>query len=100
MSTPWAPSLEWAISRSTMLPSRSVATVVAAYVRPDARVPRGDAGHVPEAARCEPEQRPVLLAAGVGQAHEGRSREVWHVRHDRHQDIVAVGGQGNHVGAQ
>ena len=74
--------------------------VVAADVGPDARVPRGDAGHVPEAAGGQAQQRPVLLAALVGQPHQRGRRQVGHVRHDRHQLVVAVGRQGDDLGPQ
>ena len=171
-NTPWGPSVEWAISRSTMLASRSVArlatsattpgrsgtgmrtsrrsagvrnragrltraaralssrsrarpgrpwprgrasrraaaqiveyvddggAVLGADVGPDPRVPRGDAGHVAEATRGEAEQRPVLLAALVGQAHQGGRRQVRDVRHHRHQLVVPVGRQGDDLGPQ
>ena len=73
--------------------------VVGADVGPDPRVPRGDAGHVPEATR-EAQQRSVLLAALVGQPHQRRRRQVRDVRHHRHQLIVPVGRQGDDLGPQ
>ena len=74
--------------------------VLGADVGPDARVAGGDAGHVAEAAGGQPQQRRVLLGALVGQAHERRGGEVGHVGHHGHERVVAIGRQGDDVGAE
>ena len=74
--------------------------VVVADVRPDRRMPGGDAGHVPEAAGGQLEQGGVLLAEARGQVHEGCRRQVRDVGDHRHQRVVLGRGEGHHVGPE
>ena len=60
----------------------------------------GDAGHVAEAAGGEAQQRGVLLGAVAGQAHQRRRGEVRHVADDGDDLVVAIGGQGDDIGAE
>ena len=59
----------------------------------------GDAGHVPEPPRRQPQQGGVLLGAVGGEAHERGGGEVGHVGHHGHHLVVAVGLEGDDVGA-
>jgi hypothetical protein len=74
--------------------------VLGAHVEPHAGVARGDACHVAEAARREAQQRSVALATRRGHLHERRSGQVRHVRDGRHQAVVLLRSERQHVGAE
>ncbi len=65
--------------------------VLGADIRPNARMPRCDAGHVTKAACGEAEQGAVLFGTVRRRIHQGGRDQVRHVGHHGHEPVV-IGG--------